>query len=1489
MAYDPLNFYETLEDAASSDALKIEMGLSQEDSIEDYEYETQVEMSRREQMAEPGDAIAASLTRLMEEGPEINPGKAVQREVATQMLTPSAMPTPFGDVPYGKAVKWLAESAGVDPKQLYKQASGKKYYEPREVEGMFTRGEITSAQKRNILKEQMTFQDNLGRTFKELHEVFGEILPAAASFGASVGTHIVEGDIDKLGEDAEKVYDTAGIAGDHIVASLVDFTTRPFEYAREDIIDAATWVPIGWYAKAIKGAGAGAKAAKAAPLGAKASKEAYKTYYHANNASDVIRGAASAVVGKIPVPNIIKQTFFDMYAGVDEALEVLRTKMRLSNQKHNIVFEEKVLAPLLSASKEIKKTHGDKAGEELAKLFNALVEGVEDAAVRSEASAWLRAEETRVLKDLGVNRKAYERMGVDGKIPPPSKSLIFEGVEYPYGAKDPYLFEKSALTKADDVTSPQDVWMDNRFISDEIFNGGVEISKNKMGSTELRNIFFFGNQNGKPLLFVKWDELKDSFSKSGKNNIYEHTRDQLLTDLDDQRKLWRSGDKNTRKWSDPGLLNRYESLMEPFLLKGDDAAIKSHLGRLIAEEVPVRAAVDVPPVAGVRSQKAIESQPGKTVDPNIVEDPIGHYVDKSQPSMFHGTVQYKNVGNLTYDKVSKWTNEDLARHILKWTGPEKDALMLASREQKIKAIVDKTDAAPVRQQNIELGSTQKESARLVEDWRGQGSRPQPVPKNIDEAKMFAQAELAKDGAVVQRMWDYSDKLDAYQPKEIVWTYDGVPMTSSEFIFDLSFGKEGFNPEMISYALLKDSSPVVKEYAEEILSVKKMMSDLLARQKGLRGNKTDNGVFLTEDMFKGIVSSYLPMVKLPKETGKVMDLDSWLKFTDETRRGQKMFVPGAEKEAMTYFQPGTPGTFDVPFHFNKAGKAGEQLLDEGYSIGEKFIEGLQLSIPKLIDDIERFQLYQGMESIPGIFSPSKVEGWKKLSGKPAVYRSKDAGGNIDRFGVLEGGYVPPEVARILMATEQHVKDWDHWWPKFTQQYGRVLNMVKHNKLIGNYASHAHNIYGMQIVLAAEGINPLTYFKNTREFMKGFKNPIYESQALTGTLPKSAPGFGNLDDIFRSISEASSPIEFMKVIARDMEKAAVKDGWTKAAISSLARGSPELAMKSAEFLSYQVLGLGGKMAQFFTASDRLARYTLYKSRIEKLAKINGVTVMEAIKIPDLVNDAARFAEEVMLQYSDLPFFIQAQRQVGTSPFIAYPWRAAKYAIEYPFRNPGYYKGLAGLKTALHGTDTGEEAKRREGAYPGDFLQPMSTEFRDLVNVGMDAVGADRYKDLTVSPRYISPLPIMPEEPYGYQVDRYTGADLMGEGGASYQDRRSVMGKETGINMPLPIHVEPALELAFGDPIKAAYGVLPSYLEKTISKDSLWGKPYKKRDFVMQAFTGLRHMPETNRKHALDTGARKIKGVKKSTKWKDASYDEKMDIEQEALRRSWRDRKY
>ena len=366
-----------------------------------------------------------------------------------------------------------------------------------------------------------------------------------------------------------------------------------------------------------------------------------------------------------------------------------------------------------------------------------------------------------------------------------------------------------------------------------------------------------------------------------------------------------------------------------------------------------------------------------------------------------------------------------------------------------------------------------------------------------------------------------------------------------------------------------------------------------------------------------------------------------------------------------------------------------------------------------------------------------------------------------------------------------------------------------------------------------------------------------------------------------------------------------------------------MQTAEMASYKILGGGGRMAKWITAAGRMAGYGFFKKRLRELAKEKKLAPENALKNQSLVEEAAKFSSHVMLDYNDLPHAVQFMRSTGIAPFIAYPWRATRYYIEYPFRKNKSYLSLSAAQRADQQLDTQEDRLRRRSRFPNDFMYPAGRGLRNIMNRALTSVGADPYEELNISGRFWSPVPRIPEEALGLSVDRFQAkGTTIGEDGATWADKRSVMRELTeklglnlpeeyaptnwkgepvgGIPLPDPMAIAPLLQFmsdkkvgsgfdkrdpTLGDRAKrSAYEFLPPYMGK-LDRESLYGVPIKKRDLISQAVFGLRVLPKTHRKAAFDRGQSAIKKLRGEPRYKGSTYSEQMRMEEEALRRQSR----
>ena len=774
------------------------------------------------------------------------------------------------------------------------------------------------------------------------------------------------------------------------------------------------------------------------------------------------------------------------------------------------------------------------------------------------------------------------------------------------------------------------------------------------------------------------------------------------------------------------------------------------------------------------------------------------------------------------------------------------------------------------------------------------------------------------------------EIDSAVPKYVTWEYDGIPMNTSQFIFD--FKPQQWDAAKITAKIMPDAPPAVRQNIDRLIAIKKTLFDLGANQtkvktspgfggvgRGRHARVSDN-TFLAEDFFKATASDYLPLVKT--QAGGMPDWKTWFSL----------------KKRWNEVDTGMTGTAaDVRKYAAKSADWVNKLKDEGYAVGDRFIEALELSLPKTIDTLERYRFYQQVAENADLASKVPKKGWVKIEApKAGLHKSRDMtkGGDIMRYGALEGMYVPKGVRAVIRGGEKHIKDYENLFTKLGDSHRALLNMVKHNKLIANFSTQFHNIYGVANLVVGESLdafNPLspTKFRHVWEdslkFMKHKDDPFYRALLETGTLPKAARGVGDISDITSAIIKTHNPFDFAKVMWKDMDKQ-VKGGRGRiaAGASTLARGAPALPMKTLEFASYGVLGAGGRMAKWFTAVDRMARYGFFKKRLREVAKEAGVSPEQALKNPKLVDEAAKFQSDIMLDYSDLPTAVQWMRQSGVAPFIAYPWRATRYYLEYPFRKRKSYLTLDAWQRAEHQTDTKEDRQRRRSRFPGDFMYPVSRGLRDIMNKASLAGGGPKWDEVNISGRYWSPVPRVPEETLGLSVDRFAGkGTTIGEAGLTWLDQRSSAGRITealgidmpegygrrdwkgeeigGLPIPDPMGLAPILKMLDPKEVKDLDGEkraptlserllrgasegAPTYMPK-LSRDQLYGLPVEKRDLIAQSLFGLRVIPKTHRKAAFDRGQQAIRKLKGEPRYKGATYKDQMRMEEEALRRQSR----
>ena len=775
---------------------------------------------------------------------------------------------------------------------------------------------------------------------------------------------------------------------------------------------------------------------------------------------------------------------------------------------------------------------------------------------------------------------------------------------------------------------------------------------------------------------------------------------------------------------------------------------------------------------------------------------------------------------------------------------------------------------------------------IINKSRGyRGKSAKASAKRYREDPNFGKSR-GPSGEALARLNNLKGAVNAATPRYVTWNYDGVPMHTSEFLFD--FDPKVWDASRITMKIADDAPEAIVKNAERLLEIKKSLFDFGIRQTKIRVNNLDNVAnpqFLAEDFFKATVDSYFPLVKLVKDQ-KLHGVDEWFGAIKAEEKAQSAGMAGRISDKNRYKALQKEGLKEQEI-LDQLRKESDQapLFEEGYAINERFMDALELSLPKLADTINRYEFYQRISRMSEIVSDVPKAGFEKISGPVVLKRGREFGGNIERYGALEGKYIEKNAKKVIEGAESHIIDVETGWTNFLRVHRRLLNVLKHNKLIANFSTQVHNILGIFQLMVGEGVSPTRYFSEMQGYRSGMKDKYYKALLESGYMPKAARGVGDVSDIVNSITKKRSIKQYMGLMFDDFQKAAVTDGKLVAGMSSLGRGAPELALQALEKVSYQGFGLGGRMAEFFTATDRLARYVFFKDRIKSIAKRNKISVEQALQNKTMIDKAAKHSSDVMLDYSDLPTFIAMLRTTGVAPFIAYPWRATEYYMKYPFKRPGTYKTTQAFREGVEAMDTPEERVRRRSAFPDDFIYPMGERARDQMSSVATALGGEPYKELNVSPRYWTPAPAGIHEAVGLSRNGWSGNELVGESDITALDERGPLSDLLGVSAPpAPLAAEPFLHLAKGDPKAAMMEVLPPYVSK-ISRDTLYGEEISKQHLISQALLGIRTLPQRQRKTALKLGHQKLKKLHGKPSMKKLSTGKRMQKEEEALRHSTR----
>jgi len=410
-----------------------------------------------------------------------------------------------------------------------------------------------------------------------------------------------------------------------------------------------------------------------------------------------------------------------------------------------------------------------------------------------------------------------------------------------------------------------------------------------------------------------------------------------------------------------------------------------------------------------------------------------------------------------------------------------------------------------------------------------------------------------------------------------------------------------------------------------------------------------------------------------------------------------------------------------------------------------------------NDIAAFKFFDDVARAPKLASEAPVPGWLQVDG------GRLPGTRVQRFGNLEGKYVPPEVLKDLT-----VMDWARAFrtsqnplAQAFRSYQRLNAWWKTSKTALNPVVHTNNVLSNVVLYDLADADYRHLASAAGEFVRkgaAFK----QAQAL---------GVFDADMVSRELQSISGKADAYDALARTADLNPVQ-------------GALDLTKKLWQHT-------GGRMIDWYRNEDSVFRLGVFKDRLAK-----GATPEEAAK------DARRWFIDYDIQAPG----INVLRATAT-PFLAYTYRAVPLLTEAAALRPWKFAKWAAIGWALNevgerkgGGDTKKErALMPENQKDNLFGLPMfppqqmklpahllSEEARAKLGIGdtpqyLDVTrwipGGDVF-DTSGENQFIpgAPAPIQPSfgaagsiAQAGFGVDAFRGKRLPGLGASKTDDAR------------------------------------------------------------------------------------------------------------------------
>ncbi len=410
-----------------------------------------------------------------------------------------------------------------------------------------------------------------------------------------------------------------------------------------------------------------------------------------------------------------------------------------------------------------------------------------------------------------------------------------------------------------------------------------------------------------------------------------------------------------------------------------------------------------------------------------------------------------------------------------------------------------------------------------------------------------------------------------------------------------------------------------------------------------------------------------------------------------------------------------------------------------------------------NDIAAFKLFDDIAVNPRLASEAAVPGWVQVDG------GRLPGTRINRFGNLEGKYVPPEILKDLT-----VMDWARAFrtsqnplAQAFRGYQRLNAWWKTTKTALNPVVHTNNVVSNVMLYDLADADYRHLAGAAREFVK--RGPAF----------KQAQALGVFD---------------ADMVAQELRDVAARAG----AVDELAKVAGNNPVQGAlDFTRKVWRHTGGRMIDWYQKEDSFFRLGIFMDRIAK-----GAT-------PE---DAAKDARRWLINYDIQAPGVNVMRATAT-PFIAYTYRAVPLLAEAAAMRPWKFAKWAAIGWAMNevgerkgGGDTAKERELMSGHQKGNIFglpmfppqqiklptQLLSPEVRQRIGVGDTAQYLDvtRYVpggdvfDMSGENQFIpgAPAPLQPSfgaagsiAQAGFGIDAFRGKRLPGLGASKADDAR------------------------------------------------------------------------------------------------------------------------